>query len=433
MSSKVQDAINYIHETNKFGSVLGLENIKTLLGKMGNPQDKLKFIHVAGTNGKGSTCSYIINMLQAEGYRVGLFTSPYLEVFNERIRINDDYIDDESLADITFEVKEKVDEMLEEGCNHPTEFEIVTAIGIDYFVKEKVDFVVLEVGLGGRYDSTNVISESAVSVIAPIAMDHIDVLGDTLGKIAYEKAGIIKPEGLVVSYPQDKEAMDVIEDVAKEEKAELIVAPLENLDIKRTGEDGTEFAFEYNGNKFEDLEIKLIGKHQAKNASLALTAVLVLREKGIIEISDESIKKGLSNTRWIGRLELIRKNPRFIIDGAHNLQGIEALKKTLSEIFNYKRLILGLGILADKDVDHMIGEMAPLGDVVIVTEPNIFRAMTAEELGEKMKKLNDNVIVEKDIEKAIDKALEIAEEDDLILFSGSLYLIGDVRTIAMRK
>ncbi len=433
MSSKVQDAINYIHETNKFGSVLGLENIKTLLGKMGNPQDKLKFIHVAGTNGKGSTCSYIINMLQAEGYRVGLFTSPYLEVFNERIRINDDYIDDESLADITFEVKEKVDEMLEEGCNHPTEFEIVTAIGIDYFVKEKVDFVVLEVGLGGRYDSTNVISESAVSVIAPIAMDHIDVLGDTLGKIAYEKAGIIKPEGLVVSYPQDKEAMDVIEDVAKEEKAELIVAPLENLDIKRTGEDGTEFAFEYNGNKFEDLEIKLIGKHQAKNASLALTAVLVLREKGIIEISDESIKKGLSNTRWIGRLELIRKNPRFIIDGAHNLQGIEALKKTLSEIFNYKRLILGLGILADKDVDHMIGEMAPLGDVVIVTEPNIFRAMTAEELGERMKKLNDNVIVEKDIEKAIDKALEIAEEDDLILFSGSLYLIGDVRTIAMRK
>lgn len=431
--NRVEEAINYIHSTNKFGSVLGLENITTLLDKMGNPQDKLKFIHVAGTNGKGSTCSYMINILKESGYRVGLFTSPYLEVFNERIRINEDNITDEALAEITFDVKEKVDEMLAEGSNHPTEFEIVTAIGMQYFVDEKIDFVVLEVGLGGRYDSTNVISKSLASVLTPIAMDHIDVLGDTLGKIAYEKAGIIKPGGLAISYPQEKEAMDVIEEVVKEENAELVVTPLETLKINSIGETGSIFDFKYKDYDLKDLEIKLIGEHQVKNACNALTTILELKDRGLVETDEETIKKGLLGTRWIGRLELIKTNPRFVIDGAHNLQGIEALKKSLSELFNYKRLILGLGILADKDVDHMIAEMAPLGDIVIVTEPNIFRAMTAEELGEKMKKLNDNVIVEKDIEKAIDKAFELAEDDDLILFSGSLYLIGDVRRIAMSK
>lgn len=431
--SRVEEAINYIHGTNKFGSVLGLENIKILLEKLGNPQDKLKYIHVAGTNGKGSTCSYIINILQSAGYKVGLFTSPYLEIFNERIRINDDYIDDNSLSELTFKVKEKVDEMVKEGFNHPTEFEIVTAIGIEYFIKEKVDFVVLEVGLGGRYDSTNIISRSEASVITPIAMDHIDVLGDTLGKIAYEKAGIIKDNGLVISYPQEEEAMIVIKEVVNEKKAELIIAPVESLKIRDVTEEGTEFEYVSKDKTIENLRIKLIGEHQVKNASLAIATIEELNKRGKINVTEEQIKEGLLNTRWIGRLELIRKNPRFIIDGAHNLQGIQALKKTLSEIFNYKRLILGLGILKDKDVDHMIEQMAPLGDVIIVTEPNIFRAMTAEELGEKMRKLNDNVIIEKNIESAIEKALEIAEKDDLILFSGSLYLIGDVRKIALKK
>ena len=427
--NRVEEAINYIHGTNKFGSVLGLT---ALLNKMGNPQDKLKFIHVAGTNGKGSTCSYIINMLKASGYRVGLFTSPYLETFNERIRINYDNITDMSLADITFDVKDKVDEMLKEGYNHPTEFEVVTAIGMQYFVDEKVDFVVLEVGLGGRYDSTNVISESIASVITPIAMDHIDVLGDTIDKIAYEKAGIIKKNGLVISYPQEEAAMNVVEKVAEEEEAEIVVTPIENLNIKEIDEMGTIFDFKYKNHDLKDLEIRLIGEHQASNACTAITTILELKDRGIINIDEDKLKKGLIDTRWIGRLELIRTNPRFIIDGAHNLQGIEALKKTLSDLFKYNKLILGMGILADKDVDHMISEMAPLGDTIIVTEPNIFRAMTAEELGERMKKLNDNVIVERNISKAVEKALEIAEEDDLILFSGSLYLIGDIRRAALK-
>ena len=427
------EALEYIHETNKFGSVLGLENIKALLELMGNPQNDLKFIHVAGTNGKGSTCSYITSILSKAGYSVGLFTSPYLETFNERIRIGNENIPNDDLAEVTTFAKESVEKMLEKGFNHPTEFELVTAIAFEYYKRKKVDYVVLEVGLGGRYDSTNIIEKSIASVIVPIAMDHIDVLGDTLGKIAYEKAGIIKENGFVVTYTQEPEAKEVVETVAKEQNAELITVPTENVNIKEISEMGTKFNFKYGNYELEDLQISLIGKHQAYNASTALTTLFALRDKGEINITEEHVRKGLEETKWIGRLELLKKSPRFIIDGAHNMQGIEALKKTLQEIFNYDKLILGLGILADKDVDHMIAEMAPLGDQIIVTEANIFRAMKAEELAERISKYNKNYIVEKDIEKAIDKAIEMAGENDLILFSGSLYLIGDVRKYAKNK
>ncbi|KNF07664.1 folylpolyglutamate synthase FolC [Gottschalkia purinilytica] len=427
------EALEYIHGTKKFGSKLGLENIRQLLSLMGNPQKELKFIHIAGTNGKGSTSSYITNMLGKAGYRVGLFTSPYLETFNERIRINDEYISDEDLASTTLKTKAKVEEMLSDGYNHPTEFEIVTAIAMEYYREKKVDFVVLEVGLGGRYDSTNVIDSSIASVITPIALDHTDILGDTIDKIAYEKAGIIKENGFVISYPQKPEAEEVIENVVKEKSAELIKVPVDNLNIKEINEFGSKFDFKYNNYEFKDLQIGLIGQHQAYNASTAITTVLGLKDKGIINITEDSIRQGLEITKWSGRLELLKRTPRFLIDGAHNMQGIEALKKTLKEIFNYDRLILGLGILADKDVESMIEELAPIGDVVIVTEPNIFRAMTAEELGERISKYNENCIVEKDIKSAIEKAYEIANENDLIVFSGSLYLIGDVRSIVVNR
>lgn len=422
-----EEALDYIHNTNKFGVVLGLENIKRLLELMGNPQKDLKFIHVAGTNGKGSTSAYITSMLTKANYRVGFFTSPFLERFNERIRINNENIPDEDLGDVTEFTKAAVDKMLEEGLSHPTEFEIVTAIALEYYKRQAVDFVVLEVGMGGRFDSTNVIDDSIISVIVPIAMDHIDILGDTLGKIAYEKAGIIKKNGLVVSYPQDPEAREVVEKVAKEEDARLITVPVENLKISEMNETGSKFDFSYNDYEFRDLQIRLIGKHQANNASTAITSVLALKDSGKIQITDSEIREGLEETRWIGRLELLKSSPRFIIDGAHNMQGIEALKKTIEEVFDYDKLILGLGILKDKDVESMISEMAPVGDEIIVTEPNIFRAMTADELGERIGKYNPNYTVEKDINRAIDLAYEKAGERDIILFSGSLYLIGDVR------
>lgn len=428
-----REALDYIHGTKKFGSKLGLDNIRALLGLLENPQQDLKFIHVAGTNGKGSTSSFIANTLIEAGYRVGLFTSPYLEVFNERMRINNTDISDDSLAQITLNVKEKVEVMLSRGMNHPTEFEIVTAIAMEYFKKENVDFVVLEVGLGGRYDSTNVIEDSLASVITTISMDHTDILGDTIGKIAYEKAGIIKDNGLVISYPQDKEAQEVIIDVAKKKNSELIIVPTEKIEVIETTAFGSRFNFEYKDIKMLDLEIGLIGVHQIYNASTALTTILSLKERGCISISDEAIRKGLSNTKWSGRLEVLKRNPTFLIDGAHNIQGIHALKKTLKDVFKYNKLILGVAILADKDVDHMIEELVPIADKIIVTEANIFRAMKAEELAEKIKKYNNNVIIESNIEKAVEESFQIATENDLIVFSGSLYLIGDVRTIVKKR
>lgn len=425
-----REAIEYIHGTKKFGSKLGLDNIRTLLGLLGNPQNDLKFIHVAGTNGKGSTCSFISNILVEGGYKVGLFTSPYLEVFNERMRINNQDIDNDSLAKITFKVKEKVEEMLSKGMAHPTEFEIVTAIAMEYYKQENVDFVVLEVGLGGRYDSTNVIEKAVASVITTISMDHTDILGDTIGKIAYEKAGIIKDNGLVICYPQEEEAQEVIEKVANEKNAKLIKVPTNKIEVKEISEFGSKFNFEYEDIKMNDIEIGLIGAHQTLNAATALTTILALRKEGLVSITDEAIRKGLKGAKWNGRLEVLKRKPTFLIDGAHNIQGIQALKKTLKDIFKYDKLILGIGILADKDVDHMIEELVPIADKIVVTEANIFRALKAEDLAAKIAKYNDNVVaIESNIEKAIKKSFEIADENDLIVFSGSLYLIGDVRTI----
>lgn len=423
------EAIEYIHGTKKFGSKLGLNNIRELLKQLGDPHNKLKFIHVAGTNGKGSTSSFITNILTKAGYRVGLFTSPYLEKFNERIKINNDDIADEKLANITKVVKNKVDEMLDNGFNHPTEFEIVTAIAMQYYAEENVDFVVLEVGLGGRFDSTNVIESSIASVITTISMDHTDILGDTLEKIAFEKAGIIKDNGFVICYPQEDEADRVIKKVVHEKNAKLTIVPTDSIEIVSTSEFGSKFNFKYKENSFCDLEIQLLGIHQIYNAATALTTILALNEKGEISVSEKAIRDGLKDTKWVGRLEVLRRNPTFLIDGAHNLQGIKALKDAVKNIFNYDRIILGIAILADKDVDHMISDLVPIADEIVVTEANIFRALKAEDLANKIVKYNKNVTVESDIKKAILKSLEIANENDLIIFSGSLYLIGDVRTI----
>ena len=422
------EALNYINDKDKFGSRLGLHSIGRLLELLEKPQQGIKFIHVGGTNGKGSTCSYLSHCLEAGGYKVGLYTSPYLERFNERIQINGNDIPDDALARLTDKVREKANIMVSEGLQHPTTFEIVTAIAFLYYKEENVDFVVLEVGLGGRYDSTNIIETSLASVITTLDYDHIDVLGDTLGKIAYQKAGIIKKNGIVISYPQEEEALQVIKDVSKEMDAKFYQTPIENIDIKEETNLGSIFDFKYNDVVLENLKISLIGEYQVFNAALAVTTLLVLRENNLLDISNESIYKGLLETKWKGRLEVLKRNPTFLIDGAHNVQGINHLSKAL-KLFKYNRLILGIGILKDKDYSHMIKLLAPKADEIVVTEVNMPRKLGAEDLGNEIKKYNSNVYVEKNIKDAILKAYDLANEDDLIVFGGSLYLIGEVRTI----
>lgn len=426
-------ALEYIHGTRKFGSKLGLDNITELLRLLNNPQKELKIIHVAGTNGKGSTSSFLAGILKEGNYKVGLFTSPYLEKFTERIRINFKNIPENVLAQITQKIKGKVDEMIKNGFNHPTEFEIVTAIAFEYYKQSQVDYVILEVGLGGRYDSTNVIENPLISVITPISMDHMNILGDTLGKIAWEKAGIIKNNSLVISQVQQKEAQDVIENVSNKMASELVLVPINNSVLRQGNEYGSSFDFTFNNHYFNNLEIKLVGRHQVYNALTALTAILTLRDRDLVSLTDEDIRKGLKNAVWPGRLEVLTRNPTFLIDGAHNLDGIKSLKRAIIELFKFDRLILGMGILADKDVDNMIKELSDIGDVLIITEPNIHRAMKPQEIAEKVSKYNKNFIVEEDIKNAVDKALEIADKNDLIVFAGSLYLIGDVRKYVIEK
>ena len=423
-----KEALSYINDKNKFGSRLGLDTIGKLLDLLGNPHLDMDYIHIGGTNGKGSTASYIATVLGEAGYKVGLFTSPFLERFNERISINGKDIPDDRLADITKRVKDKIEIMLKEGYEHPTTFEIVTTIAFVYFKEEQVDYVVLEVGLGGRSDSTNVIKNSLASVITTIDYDHIDVLGDTLGKIAYEKAGIIKENGIVISYPQHREALEVLERVASEKQAKLFTCPMDKVKINRLDEYGAVFDFQFKGRVYEDIEISLLGEYQVYNAVLAIYTILTLRDRECIHITEKEIRDGLKKTKWKGRLEIISRNPTFLIDGAHNLQGVNNLAKNLN-LFNYNRLILGMGILKDKDVEHMVEVLSPLADQIVITEVNMPRKMDAYALEKIINKYNKNTFIEKDIEKAIGKTFELADEDDLIVFAGSLYLIGDVRRI----
>lgn len=422
------EALNYINDKDKYGSRLGLDSIGKLLLLLGNPQDDLKHIHIAGTNGKGSTAAYISSCLSSAGYKTGLFTSPYLERFNERMQINGQEIPDNILGRITALVKEKADIMVAEGWEHPTTFEIVTAIAFCYFKEEKTDFVVLEVGLGGRYDSTNIIKESEISIITTLDYDHIDVLGNTIEEIAYQKAGIIKENGLVVSYPQEEEALRVLKEVSKEQSADFNIVDMDNVIIHEENEFGSSFDFKYKDLLFKDIKITMLGEYQVYNACMALTAILLLREKGLLEIEDKSIYEGLLSAKWRGRLEVMGDNPRILIDGAHNLQGMKNLTKAL-ELFKYNKLILGIGILGDKDYKEMIKVILPKVDKLVITEVNMPRRLEAEKLGEIAKEYLNEIYIEKDIERAVEKAISLAAKDDLVVFGGSLYLIGDIRPL----
>lgn len=422
------DAINYINDKNKFGSKLGLETIEKLMELLGNPQNELKYIHVGGTNGKGSTSSFLSNALITTGYKVGLFTSPYIERFNERIKIDGLDIPDETLGRLTSLIKDKIKIMIDNGFEHPTTFEIVTAIAFMYFKEENVDYVILEVGIGGRLDSTNIIPPSMAIVLTTIDYDHIDVLGNTLEEIAYEKAGIIKDKSLVIAYPQKPEVLEIIKNESKLKNADFYEFPMENISSKSITEYGSKFDFTYGEESLNEIKISMLGEYQIYNAGLAITTLLLLRKKGLVEITDEKIKEALKNTKWPGRLEVMKRNPTFLIDGAHNVQGARQLVKAL-DLFEYDRLILGIGILEDKDSSHMVELLAPKADQIIVTEVNMPRKLDGEKLAKEIGKHNENIIIEKNVEKAVRKSLELAGEKDMIIFAGSLYLIGEIRTL----
>lgn len=424
-----QESLHYIEETHKFGVRLGLDNISKLLELLGNPQDKINIIHVAGTNGKGSTCSFITSILKEAGYKVGLYTSPFLETFTERIRVNGENIPEDDVARIVTLIKEKIEYMVANGYSYPTEFEIVTAMAFYYYCEQNVDFVALEVGLGGRYDATNVISKSEVSVITSISLDHVGILGDTVAKIAYEKGGIIKENGVAIVYDQSDEAKDVIKNICKEKNAKYIEVTFDSMKIRKSDINSQVYSCKVMNKTYEDLEIKLIGEHQVNNSMLALSVVEYLKEAKNLDINEEDIRIGLLNTKWPGRIEKLMEDPIFIIDGAHNEDGASSLAKSISENFGDKKGTLLIGMLEDKDIDSVLKIIMPYFDKVITTTPDNPRAISCEALKEKISKYVDDVISIENIEEAVNYTLRNSKKEDIIISAGSLYMIGAVRTI----
>ncbi|HOJ10792.1 MAG TPA: folylpolyglutamate synthase/dihydrofolate synthase family protein [Clostridiales bacterium] len=424
------EALKYIHGTHKFGVKLGLDNVAKLLELLDNPHQKLKYVHVAGTNGKGSTVAFISSILIEAGYKVGIYTSPYIEHFTERISINHKEISEGDLARITEYIKGKVQEMVSMGYNHPTEFEIVTAIAFQYYYENKCDIVVLEVGLGGRYDSTNIIGTPLVSVITSISYDHMSILGNTLSKIAFEKAGIIKKDGDVVLYPQSQEVEEVIAKTCEEMHSTLRKADFSKIISLEYGADGQYF----NCGLYEGLKTKLLGEHQLKNAAVAITACEVIMDKECkitentgCKITVDAIRNGIKKATWPGRMEIVSKQPLFLIDGAHNEDGARVMVDTLLKYFPGKRKVFIMGVLKDKEYEKIVEIVAPIANQFITVTPLSDRALPSDDLAETIKRYCKNVIICDKIEKGIETSLRISDSNAIICAFGSLYYIGEVR------
>lgn len=418
-----EEAINYIHSVSWKGSRPGLERTRELLALMGNPEKKLRFVHIAGTNGKGSTAVMTASVLEKAGYKTGLYTSPYIFVFNERMRVNGENITDTELAEITEFVRPLADSM----TDSPTEFELVTAIAFEFFSRRRCDIVVLEVGMGGELDSTNVIDSPEVAVITNIGLDHTDFLGDTIEKIAQTKSKIIKENTTAVFYPSSPSVEEVIKDRCSEVGAKFIKADFDKIIPREASLEGQTF----DCGDFKRVKLHLLGKHQLKNTATVFSVINALREKGW-SITNENIRQGIEEARWQGRFELVSEKPTFIVDGGHNPQCAEALFENVVEYLGDKKLVVLTGVLADKDFESMYADISTLtSEFVTVTPPNP-RALSAEKLCEYLTRYGKPVTFAHSIEEGVRLARIKAGEDGAVLAYGSLYMVADIERYAGR-
>ena len=407
-----QEAADLIHQRAWVGQKPGLDRIRRLLGRLGNPQEKLKFVHIAGSNGKGSTAAMLSSVLTAAGLKTGLYTSPHLWRFHERFQVDGVPISGEDLAEITAQVLEAAED--------ETEFELMTAIGMVYFLKAECDIVVLETGLGGRLDSTNVIPAPEAAVITHIGLEHTELLGDTVEKIAAEKAGIIKPGCSAVLYGQSREAEAAVERACGVVNVPLArTAPAEPVS---SGLEGQSFTYRGKG----PYRIPLLGEYQADNAAVVLETVNVLRRRGW-DIPEEALVRGLEQARWPGRLELARRGPDVILDGGHNPQCMEALARALGGLYPGKKLIFLTGVLADKDWSTMMGELLPLAKEFYTITPDSPRAMPAAELAAYLEGQGAKATPCGSVREGLELALVFLPPEDVVCVTGSLYMIGEVR------
>ncbi len=430
-----KEAREFIEQANQYGSKLGLESVTELLSRLGNPQDKVKVIHVAGTNGKGSTTAYIASILATEGYKVGRYISPAVFTYRERIQISarepgkeaylTEYISKQGVSEAISVIKTVCNAMVKDGWSHPTSFELETAMAFLYFTWQEVDFAVVEVGLGGRLDATNIMKKPVCCVITSISLDHMQYLGDTLSRIASEKAGIIKPSVPIVTCNKKQEILQALQGAAEAKGAPLTIADADEARILKFNPGETEF--EYHGQIYETA---LLGMHQITNAVLALAVIEVLVQQGYM-IDRPSIIEGLRSTRWSGRLEIIAKKPYFIIDGAHNEDAALKLAESVREYFTDRRVIYIMGVFADKDYRRILELTAPLADSIITLTSNNSRALSSAELALEAQKYCPAVFDAKTTEQAVRLAYEMSKEEDVILAFGSLSFLGELKKLVI--
>lgn len=418
-------AMQKINSLLKFGSRPGLERIGTLLDKMGRPQDKTKFVHVAGTNGKGSVCTILSGVLQAAGYKTGLFISPFIIDFRERIQINGEMIPEQALCKITEDIMPLVEEMAAQD-EIITEFELVMAIAFEWYARCRCDVVVLETGLGGLLDCTNVITTPLASVITSISLDHTAVLGNTLEEIAFQKAGIIKPKGKTVFYPQQEQVNRVILQAVNDRDNTFYSADRYVPELVSSSVKGIHLRFQE-----QELSLPLIGAHQVKNAAAALAAIAALRDGGLV-VPDKAVTQGFSNAFIPARLELMNENPLVLLDGAHNPGGMKALSGAVKTYCKGKNTVCIIGMLRDKDSVTSLSYIKGLFSTIIALSPDNPRAMSAEEFAQEARAYFDMVIPMHNKEHAVKRAFELAGEDGAVVVCGSLYLAAELRPILIR-
>ena len=425
------DFLNWLYKLQTHGIKPGLERTKFLVEKLGKPQDDYQVIHVAGTNGKGSVCNFIHSILKEEGYKVGLYTSPHLNEINERIIVNGEKIPKKTLGKLIEETKPIVEKMIKKN-NHPTFFEVLTAISLKHFSDEKVDYAVLETGMGGRFDATNVIEKTLVSVITNISLDHTNFLGEKIEDIAFEKAGIIKKNSIVVTGTVNKKVFETISKIAREKNT--LVRRISKRNWRRLYFDLTRQIFEIEGEfRNYQVETKLLGKIQGENIAISIAAVEELQKKGVY-ISDNSIFNGIRETQVPGRMEILGEQPLILADGAHNSQGIKNLVETLND-FDFKKSIFVFGAMRDKDIKKMLSHISKTTDSIVLTKANVDRACNPEHIASLLKKQNftGNIFIRKNVKNAVDFAIKNAGKNDLVCITGSLYIVGEARKELLKE
>ncbi|MFP3869819.1 MAG: bifunctional folylpolyglutamate synthase/dihydrofolate synthase [Syntrophobacteria bacterium] len=419
-SSSYDNAINYLYDLQKYGIKFGLSSTRNLLQRLGNPHENLKAIHIAGTNGKGSTAAMLSAILSGAGHRVGLYTSPHLLRFNERFRINDQEAEDEEILEVFRGVRRVVDER-----EPPTFFEMTTAMALSLFASKQVDWAILEVGMGGRLDATNVIQPQS-TIITTISLEHQEFLGSTLKRIAREKAGIIKEQVPLVTAVNRADVLALIKVRCMEARAPCYRVGRE-IKVRTLGQG--RFAYRGLGWRLEDLYSPLAGRHQIANAATALGTLEVLERADHFRLTTEQISRGLARTNWPGRLEWLSRRPPVLVDGAHNYEGIVALCQALQEAYTYRRLIVVLGVMADKDLRRMLFKLAPLAERLILTRPRYERRAEPGLLLKLAGGFAERTVVIRSAQAALEKAVHLARQEDLVLVTGSLYFIGEVKEI----